>query len=295
MIPTNTNHNPRIRPRPRSGVSAIARQDTSFSEYILFPPNTNTPQQNPFIFHSGIPLPNPVLNTVPTTSSSFQFSFPLMQPEEEGQIQEEEKEERIETKRDTAFDMTIVETEEYKKKKRIQKLAKSIETYLEEKPDETTYCLSRYTLFEIDGIQADVYIGKEEESYYYHLISKNIEYVEDDSIEEDTDFMLLEKNDFDTVVDVLEHIEKVRDTYTFLDFYLLSPEKKEIARNHRAFLPISQDKICSVCYEPTLEYTTCKHPICLKCREKCIVNERKMCPVCRSSQLRLYPTELAKL
>ena len=107
--------------------------------------------------------------------------------------------------------------------------------------------------------------------------------------------MLFEKNGSDTVVDVLEHIEKVRDTYTFLDFYLLSPEKKEAARLHRAFLPMSPDKICSVCYEPTLEYTTCKHPICLKCREKCIVNERKMCPVCRSSSLRFYPMELAKL
>ena len=144
-----------------------------------------------------------------------------------------------------------------------------------------------------------MYIGKESESYFYHFVSKNIEYVEDDDDDtndrDDSDFLLIDKNDFNTVVDVLEHIEKVRETYTFLDFYLLSPEKKETARNHRAFLPLSQDKLCSVCYEPTLEYTTCKHPICLKCREKCIVNDRKMCPVCRSSQLRFYPAELAKL
>jgi hypothetical protein len=247
------------------------------------------------MFHSGIPLQNLALGPEPgpghrLSPAPFSFQFPLTQEQEPQGIDEGEI-----IRRDTGFDVSILETESHKKKKMIKKLAKAIETYLEEKPDETTYCLSRYTLFEIDGIQADVYIGKESESYYYHLVSKNIEYVEDDSIEEDTDFMLLEKNDFDTVVDVLEHIEKVRDTYTFLDFYLLSPEKKEVARNHRTFLPLSQDKICSVCYEPTLEYTTCKHPICLKCREKCIVNDRKMCPVCRSSQLRYYPTELAKL
>jgi hypothetical protein len=305
----NTNHNPRIRPRTRVGEStipmSIARTDTPFSQYVLFPPNTSTSSttiQNPFIFQSGIPaqvptqvpVQNLAVGPVPThaqvpaqdpSSSIFNFSFPLT---EEG----EEKEQR-----DTAFNLTIIETESHKKKKMMKKLAKGIEEYLEEKPDETTYCLSRYTLFEIDGIQADVYIGKESESYYYHLVSRNIEYFEDEDGNnmDDSDFMLLEKNDFDTVVDVLEHIEKVRETYTFLDFYLLSPEKKEIARNHRAFMPISQDKICSVCYEPTLEYTTCKHPICLKCREKCIVNGRRLCPVCRSSQLRFYPMELAKL
>jgi hypothetical protein len=240
------------------------------------------------MFHSGIPLHNLALEprSTSTSSSNFQFSFPLIQePEREG----------VEEKRDTAFDVTIEETDSHKQKKLLKKLAKEIETYLEKKPDETTYCLSRYTLFEIDGIQADVYIGKEAESYFYHFVAKNIEYVEDDDDGDDTDFLLIEKNDFDTVVDVLEHIEKVRDTYTFLDFYLLSPEKKEMAKIHRSFLPLSQDKICSVCYEPTLEYTTCKHPICLKCREKCIANNRKMCPVCRSSQLRFYPTELAKL
>jgi len=218
----------------------------------------------------------------PSSSSIFNFQFPLTR----NLLEVEE--------RDTAFDVTIEESESHKKKKFRKKLAKTIETYLEEKPDDT-YCLSRYTIFEIDGIQADVYIGKEAESFYYHFVAKNIEYVEDESNDEDTDVLLIEKNNFDTVLDVLEHIEKVRDTYTFLDFYLLSPEKKEVARNHRAFLPISQDKICSVCYEPTLEYTTCKHPICLKCREKCIVNSRKMCPVCRSSLLRFYPTEFAKL
>jgi hypothetical protein len=310
---TNTNHTPRIRPRTRIGENTSTGNNAPFSQYVLFPPNTSTSSTtiqntNPFIFQSGIPAQNlvvgPVLAQVPShaqvpaqvpaqdvSSSIFNFSFPI------ARNSLEEEEEKKGEERYTAFNLTILETETHKKKKMINKWAKVIEAFLEEKPDETTYCLSRYTLFEIDGIQADVYIGKESESYYYHFVARNIEYFEDEDGNnmDDSDFMLLEKNDFDTVVDVLEHIEKVRETYTFLDFYLLSQEKKEVARNHRAFMPISQDKICSVCYEPTLEYTTCKHPICLKCREKCIVNNRKMCPVCRSSQLRLYPTELAKL
>lgn len=270
----------------------------TFSEYILFPTNppttTTSALQNPFAFRSGLPSLATTTVTPTTPSTPFSFQFPL------SQIQIKTKQQTLEEGEESEENIPIppVETEEQKKKKIQKKLAKTIETYLQERPEDT-YCLSRYTLFEIDGVQADVYIGKEEDSYFYHFVSKNIEYVEEDddgtNDPDDSDFMLLEKNDFDTVMDVLEHMEKVRDTYTFLDFYLLSPEKKEVARNHRAFLPLSQDKICSVCYEPTLEYTTCKHPICLKCREKCIVNSRKMCPVCRSSQLRFYPTELAKL
>ena len=300
MIPVNTNTNPntnpnpRIRPRIRAGDPIPnTRENAPFSEYVLFPPNTSNSTSSsssnprPFIFQSGIPTQNLAPGPDPS-SSIFNFQFPLTKISIERELN-----------RDTAFDLTIEESESHKKKKLQKKLAKTIETYLEERPEDT-YCLTRYTLFEIDGVQADVYIGKEADTYYYDFVAKNIEYVEDDDsnndhIDDDTDFLLIEKHDFDTVVDVLEHIEKVRDTYTFLDFYLLSPEKKEVARNHRTFLPLPPDKICSVCYEPTLEYTTCKHPICLKCREKCIVNERKMCPICRSSPLRYYPTELAKL
>lgn len=192
----------------------------------------------------------------------------------------------------------IQETQkEIQKKLMWSKLSKEIESYLQ-RYSEDTYNLTRYTLFEIDGIQSDIFIGKEGDSYYYHFVAKNIEYEdrnqdEDEEENEDTDFILIEKNGFDSVLEVLEHIEKVKTTYTFLDFYLLSPENKEIAKLHRSFLPLPPDKICSVCYEPTVEYTICKHPICLKCREKCITNKRKMCPVCRSSQLRLYPFELA--
>ena len=63
----------------------------------------------------------------------------------------------------------------------------------------------------------------------------------------------------------------------------------EEALAQREFMPISQDKICIVCYEPTIEYTTCKHSICLKCREKCICQGNKMCPMCRTSDLSIYP------
>ena len=95
-----------------------------------------------------------------------------------------------------------------------------------------------------------------------------------------------------TVFSLLENIKKVENTYKLLDYYLLSPEKMLEAKAQRAFIPIHPDKVCSVCYELTLEYTTCKHSICLKCRDKCIVQGKRRCPICRGSDLSIYPNTL---
>jgi hypothetical protein len=160
--------------------------------------------------------------------------------------------------------------------------------------------LTKYTLFEIDEIKADIYIAIDEEtkdniipSYYYKIISKNIYEIDDDASEEEEDktkdLVIYDNYGFDTIISLLEDIEYVKKNYKILDYDLLSPESMEEAIAQREFIPISQDKICTVCYEPTIEYTTCKHSICLKCRDKCIVQGKKTCPICRNSDLCIYP------
>jgi hypothetical protein len=270
---------------------------TPFPEYTLFPPEGFSSSSSSILLSSFLsPQLEEELDQPPITI----FDMPPLNKSNDG-ITETQTPESIDnaTKVYEKIQKEIQEAEkEIQKKMMLSKLSKEIESYLQEYPDDT-YDLTRYTLFEIDGIQSDIFIGKEgSDTYYYHFVAKNIEYEEtneDDEDTEDTDVILIEKNDFDTVLEVLRHIEKVKSTYTFLDFYLLSPKNKEIAKLHRSFLPLPPDKLCSVCYEPTIEYTMCRHPICLKCREKCITNKRKMCPVCRSTQLRLYPSELGKL
>jgi hypothetical protein len=186
---------------------------------------------------------------------------------------------------------TEEEMKEMKERTIYIELARKINDYLQE--NDKMYNLTKYTLFEIDGIQANIYISRNTYGlYYYRIISKNIEYDEAND-EEDVDFVLYEKEEFTTVGDLLKDIKEVESNYKFMDFYLLSPEKMEKAKLHRFFLPLPADKICSVCYEPTLEYTTCKHAICLKCREKCILKQTKNCPICRKAELRYYPYELA--
>jgi len=273
---------------------------TPFPEYIMFPPTGVSSSINHQLLSSFL-SPQLQLEEELNQQTITLLDIPL---EKSKDITETHTPESIDnaTKAYERIQKEIQEAEkEIQKKMMLSKLSKEIESYLQEYPDDT-YDLTRYTLFEIDGIQSDIFIGKEgSDSYYYHFIAKNIEYEEmkeyneDDEENEDTDFILIEKNDFDTVLEVLHHIEKVKSTYTFLDFYLLSPKNKEIAKLHRSFLPLPPDKLCSVCYEPTIEYTMCRHPICLKCREKCITNKRKMCPVCRSTQLQIYPSELRKI
>ena len=180
-----------------------------------------------------------------------------------------------------------------KRKQLFVRLSKIVETFLEQN-NEDSYHLTKYTIFQIDEVQAEIYIYCDIHdmpySYYYKIIAKNIECETNETVEKD--FLLYESKCFTNVYSALEHIKKVEETYKLLDYYLLSPEKMEEAKTQRIFFPLLTDKVCSVCYEPTIEYTTCKHSICLKCREKCIVKQNNRCPICRGSDLNIYPNIL---
>ena len=202
------------------------------------------------------------------------------------------------------FKITKEELDKINKRKLLVSLSKIIEKYLIEHPKKM-YNLTKYTLFEIDEIQADIFISIDTENdentldselYYYKIISKNIYYEldDDDSIsdEKTKDIVIYDNYGFDNIVSLLEDIKMVESTYKILDYYLLSPENMLEALAQREFIPIHPDKICSVCYESTIEYTICKHSICLKCREKCIVQGKKTCPICRNSNLSIYPITL---
>ena len=195
------------------------------------------------------------------------------------------------------FKISPEEIENIQKKKTINILSRIIDRELKKNPNKM-YNLTKRTLFEIDEIQADIYVSVEMNenvsSYFYKIISKNIYYEEDidddiDSDDKNKDLVIYDNYGFSTIISLLEDIEYVKKNYKILDYYLLSPESMEEAIAQREFIPISQDKICTVCYEPTVEYTTCKHSICLKCRDKCIVQGKKMCPICRNSDLCIYP------
>ena len=107
--------------------------------------------------------------------------------------------------------------------------------------------------------------------------------------------ILLERKDFSTITDLLKTIKIVKRDYKLINHDFLSPESVEYVNLQRIFFPIPTDKNCSVCYEFTTEYTVCRHPICFRCRYKCIESNKQTCPICREGKLKRFPNELAYL
>jgi hypothetical protein len=142
--------------------------------------------------------------------------------------------------------ITKEELEKIKKKKNMFILSNIIEKSLGKKP-EKIYNLTKYTLFEIDEIQADIHISIDDEittvnglpTYIYKIISKNIYYEYEDDMSRD--FVIYDNTGFETIISVLEDIEFVKKHYKMLDYYLLSPEHMEGALAQRAFIPIASE------------------------------------------------------
>lgn len=158
------------------------------------------------------------------------------------------------------------------------------------------YELNRYTNFEIEKIQMNIYIHKniENNTYYYKLSAKNLWYInENGKIKE---FNLFTSSEFDSILDLLENITYVKMNYTFYEKMLCSPKQKEKIYKLKKSLSLFPNKdVCSICYEPTYQTTVCNHPICLHCREKCIQSQNYNCPICRTPKLRILPFNLFTL
>ena len=152
------------------------------------------------------------------------------------------------------------------------------------------YELNTHMIFEIDQIQMDIKIYKEFKKYYYCLIAKNFWYHEANPSGNNI-IHLFKSGYFHTVLELLEHIKEVKMNYHFFDNILCSSKQKEKLtklKKSLAFFPKEENE-CSICYEPTKQVTICNHPICLQCRESCILLQKENCPICRGSKLYYYP------
>jgi len=223
----------------------------------------------------------PMLLSVPSENGEYQLFSRLQNPIIDPDILNEIN----------VYAISPEEIEKIKNRRIITQLSQCIDSFLE-KNKKDSYHLTIYTNLQIDEIETEIYVYLDYHddppfSYYYKIISKNIEYESNDNLEKD--FLIYESASFTNSISLLENVKKVEQTYKLLDYYLLSPEKIIEAKAQREFFPIHSDKMCSVCYDLTLEYTTCKHSICLKCRDKCIVQGKKTCPICRRSDLSIYP------
>ena len=175
--------------------------------------------------------------------------------------------------------------------------AKFIEKKIQNlKPPDTYISLYAYTILEIDGMPVIISIGKEinKKTYQFQIIADSTPRIKsEDTDRNDRDISLQSGKEFKTVLSILEHIDDVKNNYKLIDSKLKSPNDTKYIKLQRKIYPIPTDKNCSVCYEPTTEYTVCKHPICFRCRHKCIMSNNLVCPICRDGELRIFPTELS--
>ena len=177
----------------------------------------------------------------------------------------------------------------------IDSLSIEIENYLHDKVPYTEYFLNTGGWVEIDEIpiEISIFTCETDRKYRYNIIVINIKYTDKDDDDND-ELVIRVSRKFDNVKELLQELEKVIRTYTIMDCYLVSPNFKKRIFLQRSFLfSISSNQIhCCICKNPTIEYTTCKHPICLQCRCKCILDGNKVCPVCKNGDLQKYPNQL---
>jgi len=98
---------------------------------------------------------------------------------------------------------------------------------------------------------------------------------------------------YKSVKDAFELIQKITTKYKILNGDLESPENYAELKLEDCILPYKEDEHCSVCFENTTDTTVCDHPICLNCREKCILKKQYNCPICRNVNImHLYNNRL---
>jgi hypothetical protein len=173
-------------------------------------------------------------------------------------------------------------------------LVEEIESYFKnrEKDDDDGYQLNQHTNVEIEQIQMIIYIHKKRENnkYSYDLSAKNFYYINEIHDKEEIDFF--KSSEFDTIFDLFENLTYVKQNYVVYDKKLCSPkQKKKLQKLKRSlsFFSKENEHECSICYEPTNQVTICSHPICLHCRDKCILFQKNKCPICRFPNLNIYP------
>jgi len=100
---------------------------------------------------------------------------------------------------------------------------------------------------------------------------------------------------YNTIKQALQKAKEIKAEYRIYDGELVSTKSYKMLKLEEQIIPYTEDECCVVCYENTSDITECKHPICLGCREKCILQEQTDCPVCRSSNTLSFYTNRSGL
>jgi hypothetical protein len=87
----------------------------------------------------------------------------------------------------------------------------------------------------------------------------------------------------------VENVQKIYSTYKQKNGDIMSLENYNIMKLEESVLPYSASEVCCICFENTTDTTDCGHFICFVCRDKCCIQEKFSCPICRKENtLNIY-------
>lgn len=90
---------------------------------------------------------------------------------------------------------------------------------------------------------------------------------------------------YKSIEQALHKIEKIVATYKVYNGDLVSPESYIQLKLEEAIIPYTEEQVCSICSDNTMDITICKHYICFHCREQCVLTNNMNCPVCRNEEI----------
>jgi hypothetical protein len=90
---------------------------------------------------------------------------------------------------------------------------------------------------------------------------------------------------YTTLEKAIQYISNIRNKYKIIDGDLMDMENYNLCKLEEKLLPYQKDEVCSICYENTMDITSCNHGICLQCRDTCLLKDIKDCPICRSTNV----------
>jgi len=87
---------------------------------------------------------------------------------------------------------------------------------------------------------------------------------------------------FSSIKLVVLRVQKIYSSYRVMNGDLVTQTDYDDMKLEESILPYSVNEICCVCLENTTDTTSCGHFICFACRDKCCIQKKMNCPMCRT-------------
>jgi len=168
-------------------------------------------------------------------------------------------------------------TQVNEKQIKVKELTKMIKDHL------TRFKTYHFRPVKIDGISCYVVIHKKYKIINFEAI--NIKCLVNKNGKKSKQQYSLLFVSYKTIEQALNKIENIVATYKIYNGDLVSPNAYKQLKLEEFIIPYSEEQVCSVCCENTMDITTCKHYICFHCREQCVLTNNTNCPVCRCEEI----------